>query len=634
MVNNINWDKKDPDEPLYNAMIVALAIGIVVVIITLILTRPAPESFSELYFNNHTTLPEYVNLNTSYPYSFTIHNLENNLTTYKYTTSIDYYALDYSCEKPELYLEKTIQNSRITETNDPALYIRESPYTISFNYELKTGMNRIALNIVDINNTVESSLIIDHDDNKIYYIDGNVMTPINISKNHSIIHSVSMQVNSTSTKIILDKESFTIKTTPKFGFIQLETIDTYAEFSNVIILRNGASESVTVRIADSQYTEYKLESKNNTITPNSSINLTNYNVKATFRMLANNIITMQLRNTTTVTFNKDLGNIVVNDSNEVEKYYVDSKTINDLSANVNNKSIDIYYNGEFITSISNNDTTLTPIIKYNNVTVNNFYVKSNDEPITINYALTQAKQTTAGLLTVDALQYFKADDTNRTDNILMPSIDNLTAGLTDDERSSLEDYYSRTKISSNDYRIQTTYTDKDRRDNISIALVGISGKIYLITIDNYNQTASIQYFANKSLNKATYNITPVSTNRLIIDVKNNSLSVSLNSKNLFYKVIDKSTDGVVIFDYGNMTIANAQMEDRLTGSVIVFQKQLNINCDPILLNKYMYTNTTTITDKNSTIIFDAVTFNQNFDIAKVQVSLENGQEIHYWVKLI
>ncbi len=36
-----------------------------------------PETFTELYFENHTKLPKYVSKYTDYPYSFTIHNLEH-----------------------------------------------------------------------------------------------------------------------------------------------------------------------------------------------------------------------------------------------------------------------------------------------------------------------------------------------------------------------------------------------------------------------------------------------------------------------------------------------------------------------------------------------------------------------------
>lgn len=122
------------DNTLYNTMIWTLIIGIVIVIATLFLTRPAPENFTELYFNNHQTLPKYVNLEEKYNYEFTIHNLENRNYQYDYTVSTELYNFDLSCERPDLWLEGN--GTRKTETDDPALYITEPIYAITFNYQL------------------------------------------------------------------------------------------------------------------------------------------------------------------------------------------------------------------------------------------------------------------------------------------------------------------------------------------------------------------------------------------------------------------------------------------------------------------------------------------------------------------
>lgn len=43
---------------------------------------PQPERFTELYFEDHLNLPKQVEFNTSYPVSFTIHNLEGRQMTY------------------------------------------------------------------------------------------------------------------------------------------------------------------------------------------------------------------------------------------------------------------------------------------------------------------------------------------------------------------------------------------------------------------------------------------------------------------------------------------------------------------------------------------------------------------------
>ena len=72
----------EEDESLYNAMIIALIIGIIIVILTLIFMRPPPEYFSELYYTNHTLLPRFVEPGRIYSFDFTIANHENGTKEY------------------------------------------------------------------------------------------------------------------------------------------------------------------------------------------------------------------------------------------------------------------------------------------------------------------------------------------------------------------------------------------------------------------------------------------------------------------------------------------------------------------------------------------------------------------------
>lgn len=48
-----------------------------------------PETLTELYFENHTKLPSYVELDREYPYAFTIRNLELKDMNYRYRIYID-----------------------------------------------------------------------------------------------------------------------------------------------------------------------------------------------------------------------------------------------------------------------------------------------------------------------------------------------------------------------------------------------------------------------------------------------------------------------------------------------------------------------------------------------------------------
>ena len=48
-----------------------------------------PETLTELYFENHLKLPSYVELDTDYPYAFTIRNLEHKNMNYRYQIYVD-----------------------------------------------------------------------------------------------------------------------------------------------------------------------------------------------------------------------------------------------------------------------------------------------------------------------------------------------------------------------------------------------------------------------------------------------------------------------------------------------------------------------------------------------------------------
>jgi hypothetical protein len=79
------------DETLYNAINAALIIGIVIVIVSLIFTRPAPEYFTEIYYTNHTLFPIYIKANTTYSHSFTIANHEKKDTVYPVSLDAEFF---------------------------------------------------------------------------------------------------------------------------------------------------------------------------------------------------------------------------------------------------------------------------------------------------------------------------------------------------------------------------------------------------------------------------------------------------------------------------------------------------------------------------------------------------------------
>lgn len=51
-------------------------------------TTIKPETFTELYFENHTTLPKIIKSREMYKFTFTVHNLENKDMAYPYVVYI------------------------------------------------------------------------------------------------------------------------------------------------------------------------------------------------------------------------------------------------------------------------------------------------------------------------------------------------------------------------------------------------------------------------------------------------------------------------------------------------------------------------------------------------------------------
>lgn len=81
---------------------------------------PQPERFTELYFENHTSLPTLVSTNTPLTFSFTFHNLEGEDMVYPYHVYIK-----------DAFGTTTIENTSVMVENN-------SYKTITENYMLKS----------------------------------------------------------------------------------------------------------------------------------------------------------------------------------------------------------------------------------------------------------------------------------------------------------------------------------------------------------------------------------------------------------------------------------------------------------------------------------------------------------------
>lgn len=130
---------------LENSMIFSLSLGIVIVIITLIVARPEPEEFTQIYIEDFQTLPRFLEPNQTTSFNVTINNLERKNYTYNYTLNKELYKLNY-CNIPKLYIS---DNKTHTYHLQPGQIIKEDKYELEFIYSPKTLYPKVFLELKD-----------------------------------------------------------------------------------------------------------------------------------------------------------------------------------------------------------------------------------------------------------------------------------------------------------------------------------------------------------------------------------------------------------------------------------------------------------------------------------------------------
>lgn len=622
------------DNTIYNTMIWVLIIGIVIVVATLFLTKPAPESFTELYFNNHQTLPKNVNLNEKYNYEFTIHNLEHQEKEYALTISTELYNYDLTCERADLWLEGN--TTRKTETDDSALYIKEESYAITFNYEL-VNSKYILLKLDDkyAANITEETLTFNNN-KKIYQWKLN-----NTNKNHKF----NIYFDPQFTRIVLDKQEFYLLTDYEYtrGYPYLET--EYAEISGFQIWRRNAKQNVNIRMTESTYKEIPLIKEldtgvvilysrflasplyekiinqptirttktNETLNyyySQEPINITDYTLTANFRA-GNSRIETGFENQLHINY---FNGILTIDNMD---YSINFKVRDALSSEIKiivNDKIEVLFNDEKITELNTTPIGRPYIKSYNNAIINDFAIKSNKAPVTIKYKIPGRQIVTySGLFTISTIKNIL----NQTD----------TNGTTQDEDalSRVKDLYEREKINWENYRITATYTDINKTNEFTISYANIEETIYSVSISN--NTAKI--LIDGKLKEIPINV--YTLNRIAIDITGNIMVIYLNDQQIIKDKIPEK-EGFILFEYQGINLLSAQAENKDTNTVKIYRKQSNVECDPILIKNYEYSDTKSLRYDQSLIFNAFFNITEPFDIAKVKVRLDNGQEIHYWVR--
>ena len=206
---------------LYNILIISLIIGLIITSIAVYYFRVhvygKPEYFSELYFPEPDNLPNKINLNTNYDYSFAIKSNEEYTKKYKYETGIELYNLydftegKYHClskYRDKIYLDWT-NASDFTLINEPKKFeaiekmfvlpnykkkINWPQYTVEFGFPPPTGVGQL---VIFFRNETDMKyhITIDEANNKTFFNQEQTSTGVDLKSGNNKIRLIVKEDN-------------------------------------------------------------------------------------------------------------------------------------------------------------------------------------------------------------------------------------------------------------------------------------------------------------------------------------------------------------------------------------------------------------------------------------------------------
>ncbi|MEM4260343.1 MAG: hypothetical protein QXG00_03845, partial [Candidatus Woesearchaeota archaeon] len=631
--------RMNEDESIYNAIIIALVIGILIVILTLIIARPKPETFTELYFNNHKTLPKYIIPTKQYNYSFSIANHEKKQTQYNYTITRELYKFNYSCERPNLYLEETNISgyskfvekessviTRTSKTQNPKLFIKEKEYSLTFNYIVRDGIGQIVTKFNDIEGNEKYAFIINEDKQVAYFsrsydINKSVYREELISIEKGTLHNVNIYASYGTLILTIDNKTIFNNSIDDYsqGFFTFETTNTYAEFSNILLNREGKKQNINLVFADQEYKIAQLEEKKTERTiqlyatneeqknftyyiTNTSFDFNGYTMDFVFRLYKGNKIELGIEKGYGIQYNKETNQITINNEtiNASEK---SKKTqVHRLKIIANNDKAEIFFDNYPLnkTFIIKNPAEKKPFINLwdSKTSIQSLTIKNNKQPILIKYNIPNANQE----IKYAALPNIKLlNETNMTEQENDITID--------EQKEIIIDLFESRKIEWQNYRIKLVYIDPEKNGSIILSFNDIDNNLYTIIIDDKKNTVEISYNFGKNFERIIRKIelNDQTTHLLIIDVNKKELEITLDNKILLKKEIDKASDGILLVDYSeNIKLQRLDVENRENKNIMVYTT--TAVCKPELVKTYTTKRTAILEDEEKKTFYSTVSY--------------------------
>ena len=642
------------DDSIYNAIIIALIAGIIIVALTLIFARPPEESFTELYINNHKNLPKYVENNKDYQFSFTLANHENKDVIYNYSVQTSLFEFDRSCEAPSIHFEnidlpsynnylnlmaplpkiKPINQLYFEEpslyptkqafTDDPSTLIKADEYTITYNYRVKAGDGQLVTELRGLNNEKLFTFIINEKTQKAFLNDFQNSKFANLNITPRQQHRVEIRAAFNGTEFLIDnKLAFFINEIHSKGFLSFETTQTFAEVTGLNVNQNEKTQGIRATFTDQLTETDALNSgrikEREMLFSNSGnvqvaqlgdyinvtryvsereLNMSDYAMEMQFR---GNKLSLGLQNTYELLYNTT--HFIAMKKNSVSIIPINQSRVNikNLRIVVDNRQASVYFNGKKITEIPDIFSEYEKVFvkTYDTeVYVKSFVARNELKPHSKTFIFTEGvTPLTQGAGFVIGKPVF-ANETN-------PAIPiNL---------------YQSEEISWQSYALTGRYQNRQGFIDLKV------DNSYQFHVDHLNNTAFL------TINGSTkeYEIAPGSGHDFIIDTKQGLISIAYDNEIIFTEQLDNPA-GKMILDHSNdVFFEDIIIQDR-NSSEVKLHDTGETKCSPILKAKYSIDQSIAVKKGNSIQLNKTVSFTDTFDIASVSVIL-GQQELHFWV---
>ena len=286
---------------------------------------------------------------------------------------------------------------------------------------------------------------------------------------------------------------------------------------------------------------------------------------------------------------------------------------------VSNSKGKVYFNNKYLADIKVQDAAPYITTYDSSVQVRQFTVKSNLQPITYEYTLPSAP----------SIDYANIYSSSSYADIRQAMVDDT---MPENQEQIFQEFFDRERINWTNYRFTASYYDI-LNNEFRVSFNDIDKPLYDVILTRSNVT--IDYWKDGKQNTSFQKLgIRGNVNKIIIDGTAGSLAVIINDEAVFRQAVDRATGGLFIMDYQNATLLGSQIEDRDSGNIKVYQNEIPAECQMILIDEHSYQGEATLDYGQTSSIMGYAQFNGVFDMAKVQVSLDSGQEVYFWVKQI